>query len=342
MSMQINENLLKSFVKAMNVEKEKETRLLYGTITKVVKNGDEKTAYVNLDGADPSIDTPVVEGTAVMEGDRVAVTIENHKAVVVSNITSPASGRTDTAYMDLVDNEEVPEESGLKIGLLERSDYYVLVTPSGMYLKYGDNTLAKYTAEGTTLYGENGTKTAEFSDEGTILYDTSEEPTAEFTSTGITLNLGYSGGLSHTAFLKGGALELYQNWQGYDHHDGMTRIQPGYFEMENNAGDRVSMSSGSVNAEYGCNTKVAYVPISSATNISVIHNSSTSGQIQAVIPIGYKPVSIIKAESVKHPCYFVNLEVNENGLIKYTLHNPGGSDWTDVGVKFTVSCVMTG
>lgn len=324
MSMQINENLLKSFVKAMNVEKEKETRLLYGTISRVVNDGDTKTAYVSLDGSDPSIDTPVVEGTAVMEGDRVAVTIENHKAVVVSNITSPASGRTDTAYMDLVDNEEVPEESGLKIGLLDRSDYYVLVTPSGMYLKNGENTLAKYTEDGTYLYDENN------------------EEMAVFKESGIELNLGYSGGLSHTAFLKGGALELYQNWQGYDHYDGMTRIQPGYFEMENNAGARVSMSSGSVNAEYGCNAKVAYVSISSATNISVIHNSSTSGQLQAVVPVGYKPVSITKAESVHHPCYFVNLEVSETGLIKYTLHNPGGSDWTDVGVSFTVACVMTG
>jgi len=324
MSMQINENLLKSFVKAMNVEKEKETRLLYGTISRVVNDGDTKTAYVNLDGSDPSIDTPVVEGTAVMEGDRVAVTIENHKAVVMSNITSPASGRTDTAYMDLVDNEEVPEESGLKIGLLERSDYYVLVTPSGMYFKNGDNTLAKYTEDGTYLYDENG------------------EEMASFKETGIELNLGYSGGLSHTAFLKGGALELYQNWQGYEHYDGMTRIQPGYFEMENNAGERVSMSSGSVNAEYGCNTKVVYVEVASAATISVPHGSTVSGTLSTSIPLGYTPTGIVKSQVSGHPCYFIYTEVWSDGSVSYSIHNPSSTDWTGISVVFKIACTLTG
>lgn len=325
MSMQINENLLKNFVKAMNVQKDKETRLYYGTIVDVTTINDERIAYVHLDGSEPDMRTPVVEGTEVMKDDRVVVTIENHKAVVISNITSPASARTAKNYMDLVEGE-TEEESGLKIGYLDSdiNQYNVLITPVGMYFRNGDNVLAKYASDGTTLYDENG------------------EEVASFKESGIELNLGYSEGLSHTAFLKGGALDLYQNWQGYDNYDAMTRIQPGYFEMENNAGERVSMSSGSVTAEYGCNAKVVHISVSSASTISVNHGAAYSGSIQAVVPIGYTPCGIVKRQILGQPYYFTYLEVDNTGNISYTIYNASSSDGTGISVHFTIACAFTG
>lgn len=121
---------------------------LYGTA--VVNDGDK---YVKLDGSDTL--TAIVEGTEVIDGDRVLVSIENHQAVVVSNITSPASARTATSYMDFMDG-------GLVIGELldDGNDFNVLVKADGIYFRngFGDNAviLAKYTGTNIILgsYGE--------------------------------------------------------------------------------------------------------------------------------------------------------------------------------------------
>ena len=162
--MNLNENLLRMFAKAVNTTTEKETKMYYGTITDIQETDGVRVPYVHLDGSQPDSKTPLVEGTEVMEGDRVIVTIENHKAVVMSNITSPASARTAKSYMDLF-----PE--GLVIGEIDNDpddiDFNVLIKPDGMYIRYGvepiDPTdpnslapviLARYTVNGVVL-GQN-------------------------------------------------------------------------------------------------------------------------------------------------------------------------------------------
>lgn len=153
--MNLNENLLRMFAKAVNTTTEKETKMYYGTITDIQETDGVRVPYVHLDGSQPDSKTPLVEGTEVMEGDRVIVTIENHKAVVMSNITSPASARTAKSYMDLF-NE------GLVIGEIDNDptdiDFNVLIKPDGVYIRHGVDTdnseavvLAKYTGSGIVL-----------------------------------------------------------------------------------------------------------------------------------------------------------------------------------------------
>ena len=97
--MALDADLIKKFVEVTNdTGTTKETgKDIYGT-AKVTDTG----IYVQLDGSD--ILTPVSMATDAKDGDRVLVTIENHKARISSNITSPASGRGATdLYSETVD-----------------------------------------------------------------------------------------------------------------------------------------------------------------------------------------------------------------------------------------------
>lgn len=159
--MNLNDNLLRTFAKAINTTNEKETKLYYGTITRIEEVDGVRVPYVHLDGSEINSETPLIEGTEVMVKDRVIVTIENHKAVVMSNITSPASARTASSYMDLF-----PE--GLVIGEIDNDpsdiDFNVLIRSDGMYIRYGVESddpndpspviLARYTVNGVVL-GQN-------------------------------------------------------------------------------------------------------------------------------------------------------------------------------------------
>ena len=116
----------------------KEPTKLYGTVVVV----DDKK-YVKLDGSDTL--TGIVEGTEVMADDRVLVSIENHQAVVLSNITSPASARTATNFMDF-------SEEGLVIGQLTTpggAPQSMIIGSlgegeQGIYLRVGENVIAKF------------------------------------------------------------------------------------------------------------------------------------------------------------------------------------------------------
>lgn len=192
--MNLNENLLRSFAKAVNATNEKETKLYYGTITKVEEVDGVRVPYVHLDGSDPNSETPLVEGTEVMVADRVIVTIENHKAVVMSNITSPASARTASSYMDLF-----PE--GLVIGEIDGDpsdiDFNVLIRSDGMYIRYGVESddpndpvpviLARYTVNGVVL-GQNN--------EIVIQASPIQETVERFNTTSFTLSKDVSNVIS--------------------------------------------------------------------------------------------------------------------------------------------------
>ena len=88
--MPLSENLKDQFAQMVNAGNPKENidNTVYGTV-KVYSDG---TKAVVLDGS--NIATPFETVTDAEDGDRVTVTIRNHKAVVTGNLSSPAA-RTD-------------------------------------------------------------------------------------------------------------------------------------------------------------------------------------------------------------------------------------------------------
>lgn len=132
-------NLISDFVKATK-DKPAQPResVIYGTI-------QSDTGYVKLDGS--TVLTPI-ENKAVIakEGDRVTVTIKDHKAIVTGNIASPAAREKDT--LKIVDLNAINIEiSNVKadIELLKTSNVTI------------ENTLESHTESINTLTSENET-----------------------------------------------------------------------------------------------------------------------------------------------------------------------------------------
>ena len=132
-------NLISDFVKATK-DKQVQPResVIYGTI-------QSDTGYVKLDGS--TVLTPI-ENKAVIakEGDRVTVTIKDHKAIVTGNIASPAAREKDT--LKIVDLNAINIEiSNVKadIELLKTSNVTI------------ENTLESHTESINTLTSENET-----------------------------------------------------------------------------------------------------------------------------------------------------------------------------------------
>ena len=84
--MKLPESVIKRFASLTKSDDKKTTSsgIFYGTIKSVGSN-----PTVQLDGS--TVTTPVILGAAAKEGDRVTVSIADHKATVSSNITNPAS-----------------------------------------------------------------------------------------------------------------------------------------------------------------------------------------------------------------------------------------------------------
>lgn len=106
--MELASDLIKQFVDATNDSK---------SSTKI-DNTHNATAVVNSDGVFVKIDgsdvtTPVAMTADVRNGDRVLVTIENHHANIIGNITSPASGRgASDLYTETTKEDGTTETSG--------------------------------------------------------------------------------------------------------------------------------------------------------------------------------------------------------------------------------------
>lgn len=106
--MELASDLIKQFVDATNDSK---------SSTKIDKTLNA-TAVVNEDGVFVKIDgstvtTPVVMAADVRNGDRVLITIENHQANIIGNISSPASGRgASDLYAETLKEDGSIEPSG--------------------------------------------------------------------------------------------------------------------------------------------------------------------------------------------------------------------------------------
>lgn len=132
-------NLISDFVKATK-DKQAQPResVLYGTI-------QSDTEYVKLDGS--TVLTPIENKAVIAKtGDRVTVTIKDHKAIVTGNIASPAAREKDT--LKIVDLNAINIEiSNIKadIELLKTSNVTI------------ENTLESHTESINTLTSENET-----------------------------------------------------------------------------------------------------------------------------------------------------------------------------------------
>ena len=132
-------NLISDFVKATK-DKQAQPResVLYGTI-------QSDTGYVKLDGS--TVLTPIENKAVIAKaGDRVTVTIKDHKAIVTGNIASPAAREKDTLKIDDLNAVNI-EISNIKadITLLKTSNVTI------------ENTLESHAESIKTLNAENKT-----------------------------------------------------------------------------------------------------------------------------------------------------------------------------------------
>lgn len=132
-------NLISDFVKATK-DKPSQPResVLYGTI-------QSDTGYVQLDGS--TVLTPIENKAVIAKaGDRVTVTIKDHKAIVTGNIASPAAREKDTLKIDDLNAVNI-EISNIK------TDITLLKTSNATI----ENTLESHTESIKTLTAENKT-----------------------------------------------------------------------------------------------------------------------------------------------------------------------------------------
>ena len=132
-------NLISDFVKATK-DKPAQPResVLSGTI-------QSDTGYVQLDGS--TVLTPIENKAVIAKaGDRVTVTIKDHKAIVTGNIASPAAREKDTLKIDDLNAVNI-EISNIKadITLLKTSNVTI------------ENTLESHAESIKTLNAENKT-----------------------------------------------------------------------------------------------------------------------------------------------------------------------------------------
>lgn len=255
----VDNKIVKQVVSSLLNQNESTSKTkLYGTV--VVSEG---TKFVKIDGSDTL--TAIVEGTDVIDGDRVIVSLEDHQAIVLANITSPASARTAKNYMDFSETDE-----GLVIGELlnDDNDFNVLIKADGVYIRDGSTVLASYTGSGVSI--------------GSGLIK------ALFTASGIDFDMGTGTGAmagTYNAHLGAGMLALYRNYLGYDNYDGMLRLQPGYIEMEGQSGDGFTITDDSMTLDGWYYSKIvgSSIGLGSCTTSAVYTSNGTV--IRFTIPL---------------------------------------------------------
>ena len=89
--MALDNFIVSDFVKATTEKKKKNETTVFGTVNSYTDSDGRK--YVKIDGAEEL--TPVMTTAELKEGDRVAILVKDHSAVIMGNITSQ-SASTDT------------------------------------------------------------------------------------------------------------------------------------------------------------------------------------------------------------------------------------------------------
>ena len=139
--MELPGELLKQFASITNDRgtSPKETTA-YGTV-----NISDGKCYVKLDGTDSL--TPVSMTMDARDGDRVMVMIKNHAATIIGNATSPASARTASSYMKLVEDGLIVgklDDDGGAIGtysLIGAGTYYIVDENGNIVASFSGSTI---------------------------------------------------------------------------------------------------------------------------------------------------------------------------------------------------------
>ena len=98
--MELSRHILKEFADvSRGVEREDKTQYLRGTI-----KGSGEAKYVRIDGSESL--TPISEIVDVKDGDRVLVTIENHEATILGNLTMPPSAYKEQEAIDKAEDAQ--------------------------------------------------------------------------------------------------------------------------------------------------------------------------------------------------------------------------------------------
>lgn len=98
--MELSRHILKEFADvSRGVERDDKTQYLRGTIK---CSGEAK--YVRIDGSESL--TPISEIVDVKDGDRVLVTIENHEATILGNLTMPPSAYKEQEAIDKAEDAQ--------------------------------------------------------------------------------------------------------------------------------------------------------------------------------------------------------------------------------------------
>lgn len=156
--MSLDKKVIKDFVDAVNKKEETKTpTILTGTVHR-----EGGTVYVKIDGSESL--TPVSTVINVENGERVTLTIENHKAIITGNLSSPAArgdevdnaAKVATNYMKF-------DNSGLTVGNLTKNTLgrNVNIDSSSVNIRNGTKVLASF-AESLIELGKN-TNTATIS-----------------------------------------------------------------------------------------------------------------------------------------------------------------------------------
>lgn len=106
--MDLSSSLVKEFAKMANQKDTNTTpQYLKGTAKTI---GDKK--YVQIDGS--SSYTPIAETVDIQDGDRVLVTIDNHTATVIGNLTYPPSARKEEEAVNKAEDAQNSANSALE------------------------------------------------------------------------------------------------------------------------------------------------------------------------------------------------------------------------------------
>ena len=188
--MDLNSILISEFAKITNDNKEtvNEGSTVYGTY-----RVDGDGAYVQIDGSDTR--TPVATTASAKNGDRVTVSIKNHRAIVTGNMTDPSASSEKVKTLDLglggvndtitnirgdideINNQvtgmaasiegaekvatnfiSFEDPYGLIVGNLTDSKlgFNVLIDATSVNMRYNSTVLAKYASD-TIYLGYNNT-----------------------------------------------------------------------------------------------------------------------------------------------------------------------------------------
>lgn len=170
--MELQDNILKAFADSINASDTSESgiRTFYGKVVR--KDGDN--VFVRLNGADETVETPVVSTVEVGVNDIVMISIKNHTATIIGNISWPATTRVGALYVTLT-------SEGLVVGQLDPATnnptgYYMLVSSTDIQLRSVDGTALARFGSTVVLGKTNNQIHTEISPTGMTVYNASGVP----------------------------------------------------------------------------------------------------------------------------------------------------------------------